>query len=237
MKKNFKFYFFVWAILFVLFNVLCFVSPNLVNFENTQFNKFGGAFWAGYVFITLAFAGQIICAYFALKEENMQKLFYKLPLIIISYAGLILTVIFGGLCMAVPNMPNWLGAVVCILILAFNAIAVIKAVWAADAVSNIDEKIKAQTSFIKNLTVNTESILARAKSDAVKAECKKVYEAVRYSDPMSNEGLSVNEAKITVKLDEFASAVGADDAEKVKEIADEIVILVGDRNKKCKVLK
>ena len=45
------------------------------------------------------------------------------------------------------------------------------------------------------------------------------------------------EAKITVKVDEFASAVGADDAEKAKEIADEIVILVGDRNKKCKALK
>ena len=45
------------------------------------------------------------------------------------------------------------------------------------------------------------------------------------------------EAKITVKMDELSSAVGVDDAAKAKEIADELVILVGDRNRKCKVLK
>ncbi len=54
---------------------------------------------------------------------------------------------------------------------------------------------------------------------------------------MSNEALSVIEAKITLKMDELSSAVATDDAEKAKEIADELVILVGDRNKKCKVLK
>ena len=123
------------------------------------------------------------------------------------------------------------------LILAFTAIAVIKAKAASDIVSNVDEKVKAKTAFIKNLTVEAESILARAKSEEVKKECKKVCEAVRYSDPMSHAELSLIEAKITVKVDELASAVGADDAEKAKEIADEIVILVGDRNKKCKALK
>lgn len=54
---------------------------------------------------------------------------------------------------------------------------------------------------------------------------------------MSNEALSAIEAKITVKVDEFSSVVNSDDAEKAKEIADEIVILVADRNKRCKNLK
>ena len=54
---------------------------------------------------------------------------------------------------------------------------------------------------------------------------------------MSNYALSVIEAKITVKVDEFSSAVGADDAEKAKEIAGEIFVLVADRNKKCKAVK
>ena len=231
--KKFNLYAVCWAILLAVFNVICFATPD----EAAGMSKFGGAFWAGYVFITLAFIGQLICAYFALKEENRQKLFYKLPLIRLSYTGLILTIVFGGICMAVPNMPNWAGILVCLIILAFTAIAVIKANAAGEVVAHIDEKVKVQTSFIKNLTANTESILARAKSEPVKAECQKVYEAARYSDPMSNEELSVIEAKITVKVDELASAVGANDAEKTKEIADEIVILVGDRNKKCKALK
>ncbi len=66
---------------------------------------------------------------------------------------------------------------------------------------------------------------------------KKVYEAVRYSDPMSSEALSVAEAGITAKFDELTAAVTAADDAKISEIADEVVLLVKERNNKCKVLK
>ena len=123
MNKNFKLYIICWAILLALFNVICFVTPN----EAAGLNKFGGAFWIGYIFITAAFIGQLVCAYIAFKAENLKKLFYNLPLITLSYTGLILTLIFGGLAMAIPNLPVWVGAVTCLLILGFNAIAIIKA--------------------------------------------------------------------------------------------------------------
>lgn len=233
MKKVFKLYAICWGILLATFNVICFVASNQV----LEMNKYDGAFWAGYAFITLAFVGQLICAFVAFKETNINKFFYKLPLLLVSYTGLVLTIVFGGICMVVPNVPNWVGIIICFIILAFTAIAVVKACAAGELVTNIDEKVKEKTSFIKSLTVDVESVLARAKSEAVKEECKKVYEAVRYSDPISNEALSTIEAKITVKVDELSSSVSIDDAEKVKEIADEIVILVADRNKKCKALK
>ena len=139
--------------------------------------------------------------------------------------------------MLIPNCPAWIAAIVCLLILAFNAIAVVKAKWAAETVEAIDEKIKTKTQFIKLLTADAEGLVSRAGNEQIKADCKKVYEAVRYSDPMSNDALSVVEAKITVKMDEFASAVNEDNAEKTKEIADELVILIGDRNRKCKAMK
>ena len=234
MKKNFKFYALIWAILLavwcaVVFLVRPIIPGYVINYDTR--------FWIAFVFIVLAFIGNLVCAYLAFKAENSKKIFLNLPLITVSWSALITMLIVGSVLMLIPNCPAWIAAVVCIIILAFNAIAVIKAGWAADAVSKVDERVAARTSFIKNLIVDTESILSRAKSDTVKAECKKVYEAVRYSDPMSNDALSVIEAKITVKVDEFSSAVDADDAEKAKEIADEIVILVSDRNKKCRVLK
>ena len=79
--------------------------------------------------------------------------------------------------------------------------------------------------------------MASAKSEAVKAECKKVYEAIRYSDPMSNDALASVEGQITVKFAELSEAVKADNTEKITELANEVIILVGDRNKKCKLLK
>ena len=234
MKKDFKFYALIGAILLAIWCAVVFlVRPIIPGYVI----NYDARFWIAFVFIVLAFIGNLVCAYLAFKAENSKKMFLNLPLITVSWSALIAMLVIGSVLMLIPNCPAWIAAVVCIVILAFNAIAVIKASWAADAVSKVDERVAAQTSFIKNLIVDTESILSRAKSDAVKTECKKVYEAVHYSDPMSNEALSVIEAKITVKVDEFSSAVSEDEAEKAKEIADEIVILVADRNRKCKALK
>lgn len=84
MNKNFKSYLSIWAILFAIFNLVVFLTPN----ELVGFNKFGGAFWSGYIFIVIAFIGQLVASFVALKAENSQKLFYKISLIRISYTGL-----------------------------------------------------------------------------------------------------------------------------------------------------
>lgn len=234
MKKGFTSYAICWAILLTLFNLLCFITPA----EWYGFNKFGGSFWAGYAVITLAFLGQLACAYKAFRAENAKKFFYNLPLITVSYTGLILTLVLGGLCMAIPDVPNWLGAIVGAVVLAFTALAVIKASAAADIVESVDKKVAEKTAFLRKATADAEVILASAKNAEVKAECKKVYEALRYSDPMSNEALSVTEAKITVKLDELkTAAAAADDAEKAKTAAEELMLLIKERNAKCKALK
>lgn len=233
MKKGFTSYAICWAILLTLFNLLCFVTPA----ELYGFNKFGGSFWAGYAVITLAFLGQLACAYKAFRAENAKKFFYNLPLITVSYTGLILTLILGGLCMAIPDVPNWLGAIVGAVVLAFTAVAVIKASAAADIVESVDKKVAEKTAFLRMATADAEVILVSAKSAEAKAECKKVYEALRSSDPMSNEALSVTEAKITVKLDELKAATAADDAEKTKAAAGELILLIKERNAKCKALK
>lgn len=232
MKKNFKIYTIVWVILLAAFNIICFVSPS----ELAGMSKFEGSFWVGYIFIILAFVGQLVCAYFAFKAENLQKLFYNLPLITVSYTGLILTIIFGSLCMAIPNLPNWIGTIICLLILIFIAIAVIKAKAAGDVVFDIDKKVKTQTSFITMTTVNAQNIMNRAKNNTVRAKCKKVYEALRYSDPISSDTLSAENAKITVKMDELAAAVDKD-TENAAIIAEEILTLVKERNNKCKIFK
>lgn len=233
MKKSFKAYVVIWAIFLAVFNVICFVTPG----EAAGMSKFGGAFWIGYIFITLAFIGQLVCAVMAFKEKSTQKFFYKLPLITVSYTGLVLTVIVGAVCMAIPNLPNWVGIIVCLLVLAFNAVAVIKANAASGIVSDIDDKIKAQTAFVKLSTVEVQNILNRAKTEKVKAECKKVYEAIRYSDPMSSPVLAEEEAEISAKIRNLKSAVLSGEDETAISTAQELLLLIGERNNKCKLLK
>ena len=233
MKKSFKFYAICWAILFAVFNAVCFITPN----EVAGMTKFGGAFWAGYIFVTLAFFGQLACAYVAFKAENNQKLFYNLPLITVSYTGLIVTLVAGALCMALPNLPNWVGILVCLLILAFTAIAIVKASAAATAVSDIDQRVATKTAFIRSLTVDAEHLMNTAKTAELKKLAKKVYEAVRYSDPMSDAALVEIEEKMKNGFADLENAVEAGDAELASSVAGELLSLVDLRNKKCKLLK
>lgn len=233
MNKRFRTYAVIWAILFALFNVICFVSPN----EMAGASKFVGAFWTGYIFITLAFIGQLVCSYFALKAESLQKMFYNIPLITISYTGLIVMLIVGALAMAIPNLPNWIGIIACLAVLAFTAISVITAKAAGAIVSGIDEGVQAKTSFIKKITLDAENLVNRAKAPMLKKLCIKVYDAFRYSDPVSNTQLSDIENRIIEEFSMLTDAVLADDLDLTESSANEVITLVEERNSKCKLLK
>lgn len=232
MKKAFKFYSIIWVVLLILFNVLSFVSMGWTGVE-----KYTPSFWIGYVFITIAFIGQIICSYFAFKGNDAKKTFYNISLVKASYTGLILSFVFGGICMLVSPLPYWVSIILCAVVLGLNIVAVLKAAIAIEIVNEVDEKVKTSVLFVKSLTADAEILLDRAKSENVKADCKKVYEAFRYSDPMSSNALATVENEISTKFSELSNAVASDNAEEVSEIAKELVALISERNKKCKLLK
>lgn len=234
MKRNFKFYFILWLILLAAFNAGIFlVRPVIPGYVLND----GAGFWTAWAFIMAAFAGNLICAYFAFKTQNLKKLFYNLPLVTVSYAGLIVMAVLGGALMLIPGCPAWIAAVVCLIAAAVTAAAVVRADWAGKAADAVDEKAKAQTQLIKLLTVNAETLLAKAKTPDEKAAAKKVYEALRYSDPVSSEALSAEEAKIAAKIEELSAAVNNADEETAGATADETVLLIKERNNKCRLLK
>ena len=164
-------------------------------------------------------------------------MFYRLPLITISYSATVVSVIVGALCMAIPFLPTWVGVVVCLLILAFSVVSVLNAQIAADLVEKTDDQIKAQTFFIKSLTADAQTLMTKAASEQVKAEVKSVYEAIRYSDPMSNDALSEIEQEIASHFAALSNAVEKNDLHEIKQAANDVLILVNNRSQKCKLLK
>ncbi len=232
-SKNFKLYAIVWAILLVLFNVIVFVTPS--EFEGES--KFTDSFWIGYALITISFVGQLICSYIGLKDDNLNKIFFNIPLLRVSVTSLVISAVAGSVFMAFFSVEGWISALISIVILAFVAIATIKAKATGDITEAVEKKIKEQTFFIRNLTVDAENLLARANTTETKAIVKKVYEAIRYSDPMSNDNLNDIEGRIGYEFKTFEMAVKSGDTAVIENQAEELLILIDNRNNKCKALK
>ncbi len=226
MKKTFKSYIGVWTIGLVVFNVIAFITPN----------ELKSNFWTGYVFITFAFLGQLFCTKIAFKSKNANMFFYNFPLISISFIGTLIMLVIGTLTMTISAVPIWVGIVFCLMVLAFTVIAIINASVISETVSNIDTKTKAQTLFIKALIADASILMSKAQTTEAKEITNKVYEKIRYSDPVSNDALSSIETQITIKFKEFESAINGN-SQKAVLLGEELIVLIDDRNTKCKLLK
>lgn len=244
-KKNLLLYIIVWIILLALFNVIAFVIPAF-----PEQDKFTPSFWIGYALITCVLIGHLICTYRALKSNNATELFYKLfyntyiPLTAISFVTLLISFLTGATFIIFSPLPYWVGAIACAVVLAANIYLVLKASAITTEIERVDKKIATQTQFIKNTSYEAERLICRAQSDEVAAQCRRVYEAIRYSDPMTpkrnvaiESGIASIEYEITAELRAFADAIALNDADLSTEIANKLIALVSDRNQKIKLLK
>ena len=237
MKKAFRIYLIAWAIMFVLFNAVVIALPKETTIAGITYTKLGGLSWITLILFELCFVGHLVCTWFACKQNKLTGTFYRLPLIRLSYACVIVTLVLGCLAMAIPNLPSWIPLIVALLVMAIYVFAVLKAAAAAEIVESIDEKVKVKTAFIKALTVDAQTLLSRAKCEPIKNACKKVFEAVRYSDPMSADALSDVESRIRTEFDALTDAVISDNADAATASADELLTLLKERNSRCKMEK
>ena len=221
MKKNFKFYALGWFVLLGLFNLLAFIIPAWPTLE-----KFTASFWIGWGVTIGAFFGQLICAWVAFKEESAKKTFYNISLFVVSM-----------ICIIVTPLPYWIAAIACSLVLVANIVAVAKAKMTIDVVVSVDEKVEKATAFIYDMREESESLFARVKSEDFKPLCKKVRDAFKFSDPMSNAGLASVEVEIKNHFEAFSKAISEGKADVATSEADELLALISERNNKCKKLK
>lgn len=229
MKRARNTFLIIWAICFALYNVIVFVVPN----ENYGTESF----WIGYALITVALVGNLACSFIALNSKTNAKLFNSIPLVTTSIVETVVSSIAGAIFIVVPGIKSWAVVVVTAIILAISAIVSVIAKSTADTVSDIDDKIKKQTSFIKGITLDAELLMSSAGSDEIKAEIKKVYEAFRFSDPMSSDTLNDVEDRIQNQFNLLQEVVLTENTDKVSQVSKDLLNLIDYRNKKCKITK
>lgn len=232
MKNKFTYYIIYWIISLVLFNLIAFLSVLWLKYES-----YTDSFWVGYAFITFTFFGQLGVSYYAFKPNNSKKLFLNLSLFTISHYGLGLSLLVGAFSMALSGLSYYGGIIICAVILAANIIAIVKGKATADFVLETDDKVKRQISFIKELTNDATKLVTRAQSESEKVFANKVFDAIKYSDPMSKEGLNEIEAEIKKNFQKFSELLFTNDEKAISNSCQELLNILNDRNKKCEQLK
>ena len=229
MKRARNTFLIIWAICFALYNVIVFVVPN----ENYGTESF----WIGYALITASLVGNLVCSFIALNTKSNAKVFYKIPLIAISIVGIVASTIAGAFVMTVPDIETWVGVIVSFAILAIVAIVILGAKSTADIIGEIDDIVRTETSFIRGITLDAELLMSSAGNDEIKADIKKVYEAFRFSDPMSSDALNDIEDRIQNQFNLLQEVVITENTEKVSQVSKDLLNLIDYRNKKCKITK
>lgn len=169
----------IWAIFFVLWNILVFVIPDL---STAKAN-----FWCPYVFTAIAFilVAAIICSFKLFKSVIFSALtpFY-------AFAGIYMaiTLIMNTVFMCFPEGENLKASLIpnIILLLLFIASEIV-AYMSYFHIKGDSEKTYAKVKSLRLLSASVNSLEFFAKDAEVKSEVKKLAEAVSYSDPMGVE--------------------------------------------------
>ena len=106
-----------------------------------------------------------------------------------------------------------------------------------DLVEEVDERVAESTAFIREMSEESEGLVAFAKGEEAKAWCKKVSKAFRYSDPVSVGELADIEFAIEQHFQVFAKAVREGDDKVLTETAETLLAEIASRNGKCKRTK
>lgn len=221
MKKNSTKGYVILGILFALVSISAFAVPLIKT----------ATFWIAYVFTAVAFASQIFIWNKALGKEDLNNKFIGLPVVHIGIVYAIVQTVVFAVFLFVPTLPAWSAIVVCSVIVGVSAVCMISSDAGRNEIERVEAKVQKKVFYIRELQVDVE-LIAAAETDAdTKAALTQLAEKIRFSDPMSNEQLADLENKISVKVMELKTATN-----KV-EIITEIISLLNERNKKCRILK
>ena len=218
LKKYFKNYLIIWVLFVAIYLAACFLTPNTVE----GYYKFGGAFWGPFVIIMIALIGQLIIAKKVFDSETKEKLFMNLPLYRLSYLGTVLTFIVGTVCMVMPDLPNWIGSILCGVILVLTYMSLTVGQGVSSRIQEKEATLKESTGNMRNL-VSKAKLLADNAPDDRKETIYKVYEALKYSDVVTNSASAPLEQEIKSKLNDLSS-------DQWQSAAESLLSMISERN-------
>lgn len=233
MSKNIKRYFIIIAILLVVYNLLVFVIP----FPHVN----PDTFWVAYLGGMVSLLAQGYIAYLAFnKKESLKSMLYGFPLVRIGVIYLIAQLSVSLLAFvlgAFIDIPTWVVLLLEIILLALAVIGLITSETYREEIEKLERSEPLTTKFIYDLRVDAKILIEQYNSSSIYSDLYKLQQEIQYSDPKSNDTLLEIEDEINRKFIELKELLANNDLENAKKLIDNLLLLIKERNYRCKTSK
>lgn len=230
MNKKQKSLIAVYAIIFVIFNVIYYAIP---------FNK-GAASWIAYVFSLVSIAAGFYTTKSAFDgDTDLQSKIYGYPIFRVGVIYGVSQIVFSIIIFAVStfvSVPAWISIVVSVLLLGLAAIGFIAVDNIRDVIEEQEVENAATTKAITYFNIDMGAILDNCTDAVLSKKLNHLAEELRYSDPVSNDALMDIEAQIKTEMDKLSVMIDSGDAEAENQIK-KLENLLANRNRLCKATK
>ena len=225
-------YLIVWIGLVGLFNLICFVVPGAGVADNPS------GFWICYGFVMGSFLLHLVFQLALNSEKNESKRASNIPLSALGYFGLLLMVVAGAVCIKIQSIPNWVGIITCYAILFVTVVLIISTKMVSENVSEANRKLNAKTNSFRATIDKAQELMSKAKNTDSENEIKRVYEAIRYSEPISYPETVEYENQIDSILCQVSKELDTSaNHEQIGQTVTELIRVIEKRNNKCKEVK
>lgn len=220
-------------LIYGLLNVILFViitSKMEDQLENSTF-------WFVWAFTFIVnYLGVLGCSYLA-KEKTKNDFVNNTPLYFAMYLFSFIYVLLGMILMFIPSVQFTLALVLEAIVSILYIVTVLFLYNAISHIKSNDEKQAKKVFYIRNLQTEVDFCLGLVKENENKKLLIQLQEAIRYSDPMSDDSLESTEQQIELLVNRIKNECIVSNEQAIKELVDNLLNLIKYRNEKVKQLK
>ena len=216
---------------FVLYNVILFVVAG--------FSGHGAAFWLSYTAMIL---GSIVAAVsvvaFSKSSPMMRDWFLGYPILRHTVIYVVAEFIISTLFIILDKHVPWvIPFILQFAMLGVYVVLVLSCLFTKNMINDVRQEVKTKTTFINLLQADAAMLADLCEDPAAKKDFVEFAEAVKYSDPMSNDMLAALESELQMRVTNAKMMLSDGDTEGALKACKQAMLLLKERNLKCKALK
>ena len=220
-------------VLFIVFSAVYF----LVSYSHVS-----DAVWLLMYFFTLvAFGGQIYFYHVSFcKDESIDSKVYGIPVFKVGIIYLVIQLVFTAIITVINIFVDPLVAVVVIVEIVLIGLAIIGLIAAESYKEHIlheEKEVIVNTSFMDNLKNEVKAFNNQFNYEPLKKAMDKLTDLIIYSDPVSNEKITIIEDEIGKVYILLKDTYFNKDYENLEKYINKLSYLVTERNVRCKSSK